>query len=463
MSHNLTQEPIVPSLLRMALPIIGMSFVQMAYSMVDMIWLGRVGAEAVAAVGTASFVTWFGASLMLTMKSGVEITVSQEVGRQDLKKASDYACNAIVLALLFASFYGLVTHILAKDLIAFFELDKEYVGEMAVAYVRIIALGAPFYYTNPTLAGIFTGSGNSKLPFRITSTGLLLNIIIDPLFIFGIGPLPALGTNGAAIATVLSQCLVSLIFYHKILRGESVIQVSKTCFRPVLAQIRRIIWLGFPVAMHNALFTCFSIAIARMVAVWGALPIAVQSVGAQIEAVSWMSAGGFATALGTFTGQNYGAGKWRRIYTGFRVTVAISVFIGGLVTLAFLLFGEEIFALFIPEPDAIHLGAIYLAILAVSQVFMCMEISTSGAFYGLGKTLPPSLISIIFTGSRIPLAFLLAYGAMGIPGMGLEGIWWSVSLSSIAKGSLLFGWCHWILYNSPERKGEEGRRLVNAV
>ena len=215
--------------------------------------------------------------------------------------------------------------------------------------------------------------------------------------------------------------------------------------------------------MHNALFASFSIAIARIVAEWGALPIAVQSVGAQIEAVSWMTAGGFATALGTFTGQNYGAEKWQRIFTGFRVTVAISVLVGGMVTLAFMLFGENIFALFIPELDAIQLGAVYLSIVAISQIFMCMEISTSGSFYGLGRTLPPSLVSIIFTGLRIPLGLLLAYGAIGFPGMGLKGIWWSVSITSIIKGSLLFGWCYWALYNNPQRRDEEERHLADAV
>ena len=230
MSQNLTQGPIVPSLLRMALPIIGMSFVQMAYNMVDMIWLGRVGADAVAAAGTAGFVIWFGASLMLTMKFGVEITVSQAVGRKDWEKASSYACNAIFLAVLFATFYGLVTYILAEDFIAFFDLESISVNEMAVAYIRIIALGAPFFYINPVLAGVFTGSGNTQLPFRISSTGLLLNIIIDPLFIFGFGPIPALGVQGAAMATVLSQGFVTLLAYQKISSGQSVIQGFKELF-----------------------------------------------------------------------------------------------------------------------------------------------------------------------------------------------------------------------------------------
>ncbi|WP_461538193.1 MATE family efflux transporter [Spongorhabdus nitratireducens] len=452
MNQNLTQGAIVPSLLRLALPIMGMSFVQMAYNMVDMIWLGRVGADAVAAVGTATFFTWLGMSLQMTTKTGAEITISQEIGRGNQDKAAVYGSNSLILGLLLAVIYGVATFVLSPELIAFFKLEEQSVNEMATSYLQIIAIGAPFYYLNLTFSGVFTGAGNSRLPFKVTSAGLILNIIIDPLFIFGWGPFSGMGSNGAAIATVLSQLFVTVLFIAAIYQGRSVIKLPDTRFHLNKDIAARILKLGFPVASHMALFACFSIAIARIVSQWGALPIAVQSVGAQIEAVSWMTAEGFATALGTFTGQNYGANKWHRIYAGFLVTVAISVLIGAIVTLVFLLFGEQVFSLFIPEPDAIQLGAIYLGILGISQMFMCMEISTSGAFYGVGKTIPPTMVSIILTGMRIPLALLVAKGILDLGVPGVEGVWWVVSLTSVAKGVLLFGWFYWFIYHHPERK-----------
>ena len=290
------------------------------------------------------------------------------------------------------------------------------------------------------------------MPFKVNSAGLILNIVIDPLFIFGWGPFSGLGTSGAAIATVLSQSFVTLLFIAAVYQGRSVIKLPETSFRLNSTVAIRVLKLGFPIASHMALFACFSIAIARIVSQWGALPIAVQSVGAQIEAVSWMTAEGFATALGTFTGQNYGANKWHRIYAGFLVTVAISVLIGAIVTLVFLLLGEQVFALFIPEQEAIQLGAVYLGILGISQMFMCMEISTSGAFYGIGKTIPPTLVSIVLTGMRIPLALLVAKGLLDFGVPGVEGVWWVVSLTSVAKGILLFGWFYWFIYRHPERQ-----------
>lgn len=447
MTNNLTQGPIVKSLIKLAIPVIGMSFVQMAYNMVDMIWLGRVGSQAVAAVGTASFFTWFGVSLHLTMKTGAEIGISQEIGKKNRSLAGLYGSNSIILALMLAVVYGLFTYVFASPLLGFFKLEEAAVHSMGISYLRIIAIGAPFYYVNPILAGIFTGEGNTKLPFRMTATGLVINILIDPLFIFGFGDVEGLGSDGAAYATILSQFIVSALFYHRIFKGKSVIAPIKASFKLTKDVAQRIIKLGSPVAAQSLLFSCYAIIIARIVTKWGALPIAVQSVGAQIEALSWMTAGGLSTALATFTGQNFGAKQYERIYKGFLTTVTLSCVVGAIVGLLFWLGGETIFSWFIPEEEAYTLGGIYLSILAVSQIFMCMEITSAGAFYGLGKTSVPSVVSIIFTGSRIPLALWLSADAL----LGLHGVWWAISISSIFKGLILFLWFFFMMRNHPER------------
>lgn len=448
MKKDLTQGPIFKSLISLAIPIIGMSFVQMAYNMVDMIWLGRVGSSAVAAVGTASFFTWFGVSLLLIPKVGAEIGISQSLGKKDMGKANTFATNSLILAITMAIIYGIITYIFAPGLVQIFNLEEQNVNEMAISYLRIIALGAPFYYINPTLGGIFTGAGDSKLPFRTTATGLAINILIDPLFIFGVGSFEGFGSNGAAIATIISQAIVSLLFFRLIYIKKSVIVPMKESFKIVSSTFNRILKLGTPVAVQSTLFSIFAIIIAKIVSKWGALPIAVQSVGSQIEALSWMTASGFSTALASFTGQNFGANKWNRIYSGFLSTVALSCAVGFVVMVVFIFGGEQIFSVFIPEPEAIKLGAIYLGILGVSQIFMCLEISTSGAFYGIGKTMPPSWVSIVFTGARIPMALWLSTEAM----FGLYGVWWSISISSIFKGVVLFLWFFWIIYKHPERE-----------
>ena len=174
-------------------------------------------------------------------------------------------------------------------------------------------------------------------------------------------------------------------------------------------------------------------AIGIIVASFGPVAIAVQKVGSQIESISWMSADGFAVALSSFVGQNYGAQKIDRINKGCKAGFIIA-FIWGIITTIILVFaGEAIFKLFIDETEAITQGGVYLKILGYSQLFMCIEIITSGAFKGLGRTAIPSFISIILTGARIPMAYLLSKPSL----LGLDGIWWSVSLSSVFKGIFL--------------------------
>ena len=160
------------------------------------------------------------------------------------------------------------------------------------------------------------------------------------------------------------------------------------------------------------------------------MPIAVQSIGSQIESISWMTAEGFSTAIAAFVGQNYGARNYDRVregyYKGFRIISAIGIF----ATVLFVFGGEFIFSKFTPEDaEATKQGAIYLRILGLSQVFMCMEIASLGLFNGIGRTLPPSIIGVIFNALRIPGALILSATALG-----LSGVWWSISISTICKG-----------------------------
>ena len=172
-----------------------------------------------------------------------------------------------------------------------------------------------------------------------------------------------------------------------------------------------------------------------MVAGYGDAAVAVQKVGSQIESISWMTADGFAAAVNSFLAQNHGAEKPDRIRKGYRSAMGVVLIWGVLCTVLLIFFPEPIFRLFITEQDVIPMGVDYLVILGVSQLFMSVEITTAGAFAGLGKTLPPSLSSTILTAARIPLAWVLVQTPLG-----LNGIWWSITISSIFKGIVLFLW-----------------------
>jgi len=427
------------------MPILGTSFIQMAYNLTDMLWLGRVGSNAVAAVGIASYFSWIGVSLMLIGRIGAEVGVSQSLGAGNKPKAERFAVNAVTLVLMLSAIYGMFTYFFAPELVSFFHIQNRTVEASAISYTRIISMGSLLYYLNPTVTGIINGTGNSKLPFRINIIGLICNVVLNPILIFGLGPFPKLGSDGSAIATVISQSIVLLVFTVTIANGKSALGKIRIRLSFEIEYFKRIFQLGLPVALHSILFASFAVALARIIAPWGPMPIAVQSIGAQIEALSWNTAGGFSTALGIFTGQNFGAGRWDRIFKGYLTTISISGAIGIAVTICFLLFGREIFTLFLQEEEAIALGVSYLAILAISQFFMCVEITTGGVFNGIGRTIPPSLVGITLTGLRIPLALIFSRPDI----FGITGVWWSITLTSVLKGLLLFGWFYFLMKHHP--------------
>lgn len=430
---DLTSGNIVEKLVKLSLPIMGTAFIQIAYSLIDMIWVGKIGSKSVAAVGTAGFYPWLAMAFIMISKVGGDIKVAQSVGEKNEKGTKYYIKSAIEINMILSFLYSLVLICFKSPLVGFFKLEDMEVINMAEQYLVIVGFGMMFYFINPVFTSIFLGLGNSKSPFKINTIGLVTNIILDPVLIFGIGPLPEMGVEGAALATIISHIVVSLCFIYLIMK-DNANHFKIKLFREIdFSYYKTLFVLGIPVALQNGLFTIFSMIMGVIVASFGPVAIAVQKVGSQIESISWNSCEGFASALSSFVGQNYGAKKIDRINKSIKYAL-IGVFIWGSLTTVILVFlGEPIFRSFINEPEAILKGVDYLKILGYSQLFMCLEITVAGIFKGLGRTYIPSIIIAVLTGCRIPLAILLCSPDI----LGLNGVWWSITLSSMVKGILL--------------------------
>ena len=430
---DLTEGGIVEKLVKIAIPIMATSFIQIAYNLIDMMWVGKNGSNSVAAVGTAGFYPWLAMAFVMFSKIGGEVKVAQSMGEKNTKEVKSYIKSSIELNVFLSITYTLVLILFNKQLIDIFNLGDLEVITMSRQYLVILATGMIFYFINPVFTSIFIGLGNSSIPFRINTIGLIANIILDPLLIFGFGPIDALGTNGAGIATITAQIIVTCVFVGYIIKNK--IEYFKVkYFRNIeLEYFKTLYKLGLPVAIQNALFTLISMAMGVIVASFGPVAVAVQKVGSQIESISWMSADGFASALSTFTGQNYGAYKFDRINKGSKIGLIGALIWGSITTLVLVFLGDIIFRAFINEPDAIIKGVDYLKILGYSQLFMCIEITITGILKGLGRTYIPSVTSIVLNLARIPMAIVLSKPDI----LGINGIWWSISISSIFKGIIL--------------------------
>ena len=428
---NLLRGNIFSALLKMALPLMGTAFVQMAYSLVDLMWLGRLSTEAVAAVGACSFLVWIAQAITLIAKTGVSVGLSQSYGRNDEDSSKKIWIAGFAINLIFCLGLMILYISMRNEIIGFYRLEES-VHTMAVDYFLIVSLGLIFTFLNPILSAAFFAKGNSITPFKISIISLVINLILDPFLIFGIWIFPQMGIRGAALATILAQMISSLLYLYVGIGAREIFVRTNYLKIPEASYYKSILNLGLPAALQSLIHASVSMILNRYIASFGALYIAVYSIGSQIESISWMTADGFAVAFSAFFGQNFGAKNYERLHDGRREAMKIVNIIGIFATVLLFFFAENLFRLFIPkDPDAIVAGIDYLKILAFSQYFMALEIGTTGMLNGLGLTRYPAINAMVLNISRIPMALLF------MPIFQVNGIWLAMTLSSILKGIFL--------------------------
>lgn len=437
---DLLNGPILAALTKLALPIMATFLLQMAYNFIDMIWIGRIGSGAVAAVGAAGMYLWLGNGFVILARNGGQVKVGHSLGSGEEKEAVVYARTAIQMGIFLGVIYGIFCVFFRKPLIGFYNLTGADVILGAENYLAITGGGVIFSFMSAILTGIFMAMGNSTVSLKANSVGLIVNMLLDPVLIFGWGPFPRMEVEGAALATLIAQIVAAVLMIIAVFRYKGLFKQINLLEKPDWKHISVMLKIAFPTAIQDIIFAANSMIIARIIAVWGDNAIAVQKVGSQIESISWMTADGFAAALGAFTAQNYGARNMDRVKKGYKTAMIVVLIWGTFCTLLLVLVPGPIFNIFIPDANVLPLGIDYLRILGYSQLFMCMEIATTGAFSGIGNTIPPSVEGIFLTVMRIPMALFLMETVLG-----LNGVWWSITVSSILKGIVLTVWFLFVL------------------
>ena len=417
-------------LIALAWPIIMSNLIQTALGLVDMIWIGKLGSGAVTAIGTASFFMNFAQAFSTLIITGTGVLVAQSLGKGKEKDTDIYVKNGLILSIVISIIFSIIVFIFAEPFVAFFNLNDPVISQTAVSYLRHSLFGVPFLFLVSTYVSILTSYGKTKLTFRANAIGLILNIILDPIFIFGFSFFPKMGIVGAAWATNLSRMLIFYLLYK-----NSKEELGGSVRAPFsMDKVKEVLHMGIPVTVQRLLFIIISMVMARIVVRFGTDAIAAQRIGIQIESISYVTIGGLQGAIAAFIGQNYGNHNMKRIKEGYKMSLNLVYVLGIAISLLFIIFPKPIFSIFITEPEVVKHGIVYMRAIGYSQLFMCMELLSVGAFNGLGKTQIPAFIATLFTAIRIPMAIFLSNR------MGIAGVWWSISISSMIKGTILVIW-----------------------
>ncbi|MFC0300422.1 MATE family efflux transporter [Virgibacillus soli] len=406
----------------LSIPLIGSSLLQFLYNFIDMLFVGGLGPDAIASVGSASFFINLGYSIQAMIVVGGGIKIAHAMGSKNDKESSSYIGISLFLNFIIGiiTIFGLL--FLGNYLLAFLDLKNEAVQTNAYQYLAVSGFMLFFSYFNTFFIRMFSSFGNNKHSFYISAFGLVLNIILDPIFIYTF----KWGVIGAAIATLIAQILMLILFVYlarNILFQKNIIQTS-------YRKASEIIRLGIPMSTQRVLFTVINIILAKFIASYGTDAVAAQKIGLQIESVTFIVMGSLNGAVSSFVGQNFGAKKFKRILKGYRVSLILGSLYALFTSIVFIFCSEELARLFTQDSETIAITSSYLEIIGLSQIFMAMEMIGTGVYTGIGLPKIPSIISIIFTLIRIPLAIFL------MPIFGLNGIWLSIAISSLVKGLL---------------------------
>ena len=434
-SNNLTEGNIIKKLLFVAVPIMGSQLMQMAYNLADLFWLSKVGSNALASAGTAGMYMWLSFGFLLIGKMGAEIGVAQFLGKGDKKAAMAFSQNASLIAVILGIGFAFATFFFNENLIGFFNLQEKEVAKDAAIYLKITGSAMPLFFMTVVAVGTFNASGNSHTPFVISALGFLTNMVLDPIFIFKFG----MGVKGAAIATIIAEFFAFVIITIALFKSKKRPFANYSFrFLPDISKIKTIFKWSLPIGFENLSFCFLAMITTRFEASFGASAVAVSKIGVQFESLSWLIGGGFGSALVAFVGQNYGAKKWDRIHEGTKNAAVMMAIWGTIVTLFFIFGGGSAMSLFFSDPKLITLGKQYLLIFAVAQLAMNMESVASGSFKGIGRTIPPSIVSFTCNAIRPCLAFVLAKTSLG-----LFGVWLAISITTVLRGLWL---CLWYLF-----------------
>lgn len=433
---DLITGPILPTILKLAWPVVATMFVHAAFLITDMMWVGRLGAPELAAVISSVFFIWILLSSVEVVTAGLVAIVARHYGAKRYDRASYTASQAIGFSLALSAGITVIGYALSPAFMEFIGTEPD-VTRYGIDYLRIRFLGTVFMFWYQVGASLFRATGDTRTPMVLSIAAVGGNIVLDPLLIFGLGPFPELGVAGAAVATVISMAASVVGFALLLLAGRLTLDLKLSdSVRPDLRLIAQMVRIGLPMSLNGISFSVVYIFMNKITATFGTEAIAALGVGNRGEAFSYMICFGFGVAVSTMVGQNLGAGKPDRAgkaaWTAFWLTAVVT----GIVSVLFLLIPELITRAFSSDADVIEMSSDYLRILALSQVFMAALIVFEGAFSGAGNTMPPMVIGVPAAIARLPIAYVLCY----IFDVGVNGVWWSITMTTIVSGIILVVW-----------------------
>ena len=420
---DLVSGPLPRAIMRVALPAVGSALLQLAFLLIDIFWVGRIlGSSALAAISTAGFAVWMLLALGEMIGVGLTAVAARRHGEGAHGLAAVAAGTTLVLAIGIGVVVAVVGWLLVPVLFAAMHTPPE-VTELGRRWLSTYLVGTPLVLGFFAAEAAFRASGDTRTPLALLLLSVLVTLVMDPVLILGLGPAPAKGIAGAAVAAVGTRALV-LAFGYGVLARRRLLRFAVRDWHAALAVLR----IGAPTAATGIFFSLVYIGLTRITTRFGTPALAALGVGHKLEGLAYQVAVGFGLASAAIVGQNLGAGRPDRARSAGWLSAKYACAAAAVPALAFVVVPEALVGIFSRDPGVIAAGASYLRIIAAAEITMALEIVLEGSLGGAGFTVEPMVWSGSLTAARIPLGAWLA-GVFGV-----AGIWWAISLTALGRG-----------------------------
>jgi len=422
----MTTGSVRSKLLLLAWPVMLSHLLQTLYNLADAFWLGKLGRQALTAPTITMHVVFVGFALAMGLGAAGTTLVSQFKGAGREEAATRVGGQLLVLLSGIALLLGILGFFLTPHIMGLLRTPADS-WQMTYDYMRWIFAGIPFLFVFFVYQGISTGLGDTVGPMQVNLVSVLLNVILDPVMIFGLGPIPAMGVVGAAAATVFCRAVASVIGAVRLFRGRNGFRITVADMKPDFGIMKKILRIGLPVGLGQMGTSLGFTTMIGIVNSFGSAVTAAFGVGNRIIHMAMVPAMGLSQANATAVGQNLGAGDERRAVRSVRDSLWLIGTILLPITSAMFFFGGDIARAFVNDPAVIELGRTMFRITTPSVFVFGFLHVILGSFQGSGHTLPVMVLNLSrLWVLRVPGAYLLAF----LVGLNATGIWWAMFISN---------------------------------
>ncbi len=430
------------AILLLAVPMVLEMVLESLFAVVDVFWVGRLGANAVATVGLTESMLSLVFSVAMGLSLSTTAMVARRIGEKDPEGAAHAAVQAIFLGLVVSLAIGIPCFIFAPHLLRAMGASPEIVATGS-GYTRICLGGSCAVLLLFLNNAIFRGAGDAAIAMRLLWISNIINLVLDPCLIFGLGPIPKMGVTGAALATFSGRSIGVIYQFYRLLRGTERIRVLGRQIRLRFDVLWRLVRVSVTGILQFAIAHTSWIGLVRIVSTFGAASVAGYTIAIRIVVFVILPSWGLSNAAATLVGQNLGAGKPERAESAVWRTGLYNVLFLGAVGVVFIIFAEQIVRLFITDPVVVPLGATCLRIVSYGNLGYAYFMVMMQAFNGAGDTITPTIVNFFgFWCFEIPLAYFLAKHL----GMKSNGVFYSIAIAESAMAltsAILFKQGRW--------------------